>query len=641
MSSSGSYTATADDALDELRALHKDGRLAEQYPRVRGLLTNLTENQLGAAGRLLARVDIDEVRRLHPSVPVVKAAVTGHGTIGDLVPALTAQLARAGLLLRVRVSEFDSYVFDLSDPDSGLYAYAPDLTLCLLDQRVVLDELPVPWRPADLERVLAEKVALLERLVVRYGAVASGPLVLNTLPLLGSVTAQLVDHTSRAEVSALWHEANARLLRLTAEHPHLTVLDVAPWLAAGVPAADARLSVYAKAHLSSGLLAAYAKEAGHLVRHLTGRAKKVLAVDLDETVWGGILGDASIDGIEVADTYRGEAFNGFQRVLKQLSSQGVLLTAVSKNDQDAVREVLSTHPRMALREDDFVRVVANWDPKHGNIEQLAADLNLGVDSFVFVDDSPFECGLVRHELPEVAVVQLDSEPALHVEKLLRDGWFDVRNLTAEDRVRPSRYRDELVRNDFLGSFDSLDEYLANLGVTVQLRETEPRDVPRVSQMTLRTNQFNLTTVRLQEQQVRELAADPASRVLAIASADRFGDNGLVGAVFTRQEGTTTYIDNFLLSCRVFSRGIERSCLAVVLEQAKADGATEVIASYRRSAKNGKVAAFYPQAGFAEVADDGETVTFRHTLDALPGPAPHVRLSFHFNGSKGIPSEQPG
>ncbi|MFC8079308.1 HAD-IIIC family phosphatase [Streptomyces sp. NPDC057307] len=641
MSSSRPLSATADDALDELRALHKEGRLAERYPLVRGLLTGLTEAQLVTAGRLLARLDADEVRRPHPSVPVVNVAVTGHGTVGDLVPALTAQLARAGLLLRARVSDFDAYVFDLSDPNSGLYAHAPDLTLCLLDQRIVLDELPVPWRPADLERVLAEKVALLERLVVRYGATASGTLVLNTLPLLGSVTAQLVDHASRAEVSALWHEANARLLRLTAEHPHLTVLDVAPWLAAGVPATDARLSVYAKAHLSSGLLAAYAKEAGHLVRHLTGRAKKVLAVDLDETVWGGILGDAGIDGIEVADTYRGEAFNGFQRVLKQLSSQGVLLTAVSKNDQDAVREVLSSHPRMALREDDFVRVVANWDPKHGNIEQLAADLNLGVDSFVFVDDSPFECGLVRHELPEVAVVPLDTEPALHIEKLLRDGWFDVRNLTAEDRVRPGRYRDELVRNDFLDSFDSLDDYLANLGVTVQLRETEPRDVPRVSQMTLRTNQFNLTTVRLQEPEVRELAADPASRVLAIASADRFGDNGLVGAVFTRQEGTTTYIDNFLLSCRVFSRGIERSCLAVVLEQAKADGATEVIASYRRSAKNGKVAAFYPQAGFAAVTDDGATVTFRHTLDTLPGPAPHVRLSFQFNGSKGIPSEQLG
>lgn len=620
----------AADPLDALRALHKDGLLAREYPRVRALLDALPEERLPVAGRLLERLGHTEVRALHPAVAVVRAAVTGHGTLADLVPALTAQLARHGLLLDASTSGFDSWVLDLSDPAGELYEGDPDVTLCVLDPQVVLDELPLPWRPSDVEQVLARKLGLVERIAAVHAGAARGALVLNTLPLPRALTAQLVDHGSRAEVSALWHEANARLLRMTASFAQVTVLDVAPWLAAGVPAADPRLSVYAKAHLSPQLLGQYAREAGHLVRNLTGRTKKVLAVDLDETLWGGVLGDAGPEGIEVADSHRGEAFAAFQRVVAQLGSQGVLLAAVSKNDLEPVREVLSSHPRMTLHEDDFVRVVANWQPKHGNLRALAEDLNLGVDAFVFADDSPFECGLVRHELPEVAVVPLNGDPALHIGALLADGWFDTRVLTADDRQRPARYREEFARKDFLESFASVEDYLAGLGVEVRLSDAQPADIARLSQITLRTNQFNMTTVRLQEQDVRRLVDDPASAVLAIRSADRFGDNGLVGAVFTRRAGGVTTIDNFLLSCRVFSRGIEQTCLAAVLGRAWEEGSTQVVARYRRSPKNGKVAEFYPRAGFTAVDDDGTTATFRHDLATLPQPAPHVRLTTERN-----------
>src|SRR5262249_32703099 len=183
-----------------------------------------------------------------------------------------------------------------------------------------------------------------------------------------------------------------------------------------------------------------------------------------------------------------------QRVAKQLGSQGVLLAAVSKNDLEPVRDVLRNHPGMTLREDDLVRVVANWRPKHDNLTELAAALNLGVDSVVFVDDSPYECGLVRHALPGVAVVPVDGEPGLYVEKLLRDGWFDTRALTAEDRTRVAKYRDELVRKDFLDTFESIEDYLRELKVRVRLAAvTDPTtDAVRISQLTLRTNQFNLT-----------------------------------------------------------------------------------------------------------------------------------------------------
>jgi FkbH-like protein len=621
----------AADPLDELRMMHREGRLAADYPRVRRLLSELTGPRLGAAGRLLARIDFAEVLRLHPATPVVRVAITGHGTLAELVPSLTAELGRHGLLMYGHVADFDSYVFELSDPDSSLYAARPDVTLCVLDPQVVLDELPVPWRPADAERVLADKVDLLGKLVAAHGATTDGHLVFNTLPLARSFVAQLVDHRSRAALGALWHDANARLLRLTTDHPQLSVIDVGPLLAGGVPASDPRLSIYAKAHLSSALLAEYAREVGHLVRQLTGRTKKVLALDLDETVWGGVLGEDGPDGIEVAGSHRGEAFRAFQRTVAQLASQGVLLTAVSKNDIEPVREVLRSHPTMTLRENDFVRVMANWQPKHDNIQELAADLNLGVDSVVFVDDNPFECGLVRDKLPDVVVVSLDTDPALHVTKLLQDGWFDVRELTAEDRVRPSRYREELVRNDFLRSFDSVDDYLANLGVTVRLAPPEPRELPRVSQLTLRTNQFNLTTVRLHPNDVDRLVAESAASILCVHAGDRFGDNGLVGVLCARRVGTALRLENFLLSCRVFARGIEQTCLAAVLRAAKAAGMTEVLAAYRPSPKNAKVARLYPMAGFTVVSDDPTETTFRHDLVAIQEPPRHIHLTANVEG----------
>lgn len=633
-------TATADvphgtltpDPTTRLSALHAAGLLTAEYPSVRSLLADMSGPDLVRAGRLLASVRVDEVCDTHPDVPAVTIAVTGHGTLSALIPPLTAELARHGVVLRPRLSEFDSYVFDLSDPHSELYAADPDVVVCVLDPGVVLDEVPVPWRPDDVARVLRDKVALLDQLAGTFGRHARGTLVLNTVPLPHDVLAQLVDHRSRAELGALWREANATLLRLAETHPSVVVLDLDSLVAEGIAVTDPRLSVYAKAHLSAELLARYAREIGHLTRNSLGRTKKCLVLDLDETVWGGVLGDDGIDGIEVAGTYRGEAFRAMQKVAKQLAAQGVLLAAVSKNDLEPVQEVLREHREMTLREDDFVRVIANWRPKPDNLVDLATELNLGADSFVFVDDNPAECGLVHHRLPEVAVIRLDTEPAHHVRNLLRDGWFDSRQLTEEDSARPARYREELERKDFLRTFDSVDGYLEQLDVHVRLAVAQPHEVPRISQITLRTNQFNLTTERLQEPDVAAVLAAKNRTALAIHARDRFGDNGLVGTILLTRDRGTVHIDNFLLSCRVFSRGIEQACLAAVLRHARATGATEVVGKYRPTAKNRKVAQLYPANGFTALVENERWSVFRHDLTEI-GPTPaHLNLTEQLEGS---------
>ncbi|MFC9431936.1 HAD-IIIC family phosphatase [Streptomyces sp. NPDC056987] len=626
--------------LDRLRALHGERRLAAEYPAVPALLAELAQlddglARLSRAGRLLAKVAPEEIAERHPGVVPATVAVTGHGTLDGLTAPLHAELARHGIPLRVRVGDHDGWLRDLQDTGSDLYAPGTELALCLLDAQIVFDELPLPWGTEDVARTVAEKLDLLDGLAARYDEHGTGTLVLNTLPLLSQHTQQLVDHRSRTELSIIWREFNVGLLRLAAAHPRLHVVDLEPLIAEGGPVRDPRLAAYAKVHLGEEVLARYARQAGHLLRTLRGGAKKVLVLDLDHTLWDGILGDDGPDGIAAATTYRGEAFGRFQRVAKQIGGQGVLLAVCSKNDREPVLDVLRDHPDMILREADFVRISANWEPKDGNIRDIADRLNLGTDSFVFADDSPFERGLVAASLPGVAVIGLDEEPALHIDRLLADGWFDVRELTTEDRARAVQYRQEAERQDLRGSTGSMEEYLRALDVSVEITPVRDHEVARVAQITLRTNQFNLTTRRLQVPDVRERLDSPDHLVLAVRSRDRFGDNGVVGALFAHREDEALRIDNMLLSCRVFARGIEQATIAALLEHAVESGAAEVRASYRPTAKNHKMRGFYPSLGFerGDESADG-TVEFRHPLTRLPEAPGHVTLDAAIGGGTG-------
>ncbi|MFF7847903.1 HAD-IIIC family phosphatase [Streptomyces sp. NPDC007910] len=597
--------ASSSAALDALRALHRDGGLDRHFDRVPALLAALDRPDLARAARLLARVDPARARAHHPGLPSVTVALTGGGTLDALRTALLAELARHGFLPEVRLTGFGSYVHELGDPASSLHTEPADVTVCVLDHATVFDEVPVPFTAEDVDDVLRRKLALWRGLATGFAARSSGTLVLNTPPLPRNQQAQLLDLPSRARLGAVWRTANAELLGFGAgEGPgRIVVLDVDPLLGEPVALADARFDAYAGARFSDAFLAAYARELGHLVRAVTGRTKKVLAVDLDETLWGGVLGDDGVEGIEVAHGRRGEAFHRVQGVVKQLQSQGVLLAAVSKNDRDAVVAALRDHPDLRVREEDFVRILAGWQPKPESLRALAEGLNLGGDSVVFADDNPSECAAVGAELPETTVVPLDGDPALHVTRLLADGWFTTTEVTSEDRVRTRRYREEAARADFLSAAGGAEEFLAGLGVTVRLAPAAPAEIPRLSQLTLRTNQFNLTTRRLSAEEVRARAAGPDTAVLGLTTGDRFGSNGLVGAVFLRAEEEVLHIENMLLSCRVFARGIEQACLAALLERAAGAGFAEVRGTYRPTAKNAKVAGLYAHYGFEELGPE--------------------------------------
>ena len=618
-----------DTPLDTLRALSDQGRLAERYDTVAGLLTDIASDDrpedLVRAGTLLKRLDEAEILRHHPRAEVVRVAVTGCSSLAGLIAPLTAELARHGLVLRPRLGDFAAYRRDLSDIAGPLHTEPHEAVLCVLDAHAVLDRLSGPWTVPDVEAASSDFCGELEQLAERYLAGTSGRLVLNTIPLPRSLTHQFIDHASRCRIGVVWRKLNIRLLELATRSDRIAVIDTEPLTASSGPLNDPRMAQYAKTRFSDEVLAAYARDVAHLIRAFRGRSKKILVVDLDNTLWDGVLGDDGADGIAAASTLRGEAFGSFQRVIRQLASQGVLLAVCSKNDEEPVHDVLGTHPDMTLREQDFVHIAANWRPKDVNLLSIAEQLDLGLDSFVFVDDSPAECHLVASALPQVAVVRLDDEPALHAERLLSDDWFAALRLTEQDLRRAESYRSLAEHRSLREAAGSAESYLHQLSVTVSVSRSRSFEVDRLSQLTLRTNQFNLTGERLSSAEVRARRDDPEQLVISVSSSDRFGDNGLIGAIFARRQGTALHVDNMLLSCRVFDRGVEAAAMAALLGHARESGHTAVVGKYRSTERNRRFADFYPSTGFTLSATAETSAEFVHTLEELPGIPDHLQL----------------
>ncbi|MCQ4084286.1 HAD-IIIC family phosphatase [Streptomyces sp. RB6PN25] len=585
--------------LREVRELHAAGQLAAAYPRVRTLLDRLDADRLAGAGVILSRLAPGEVLRHHPGTQVVRVTVSaGRAVPGAVVAPLAAEFARHGMLPDVRAGEFNGWVGELTDPSSPLAAHRPDLALCVLDPFTVFEGLPQTWSAADAERVLGERLDLIARLAASHRQQRPGStLVLNTVPLLRHHAQQLLDLASRAELGIAWREFTSGLLRLSRPGEGVVVLDLDPVTAAGARADDPRMGVHAGSPLATSLLAGYAREVAHLARALRGDTKKCLVLDLDGTLWDGTLDADGPDGVQV-----GAAHRQLQAAVRQLGSQGVLVALCTKNDEERVRRALRAHPGMLLREGDFTTIAAGWGPKHEALVRIAEELGLSTGSLVFVDDTAAERDLVRSALPGTAVPALDAEPALHTDRLLADGWFDTLKLTDDDRARPERYRRRARRARLREELLDHRAFLRSLDVVVRIAPATAPDLPRIAQLTARTNRLNATGARWTTAEVTDRARTGA--VLGIRAADRFGDEGLAGALFIRPEPVRWTLENLALSCRVLGREIEDACLAALVAAARDAGARQLRAHWRDTGANAAVRELYLRHGFAPERPDG-------------------------------------
>jgi FkbH-like protein len=333
-------------------------------------------------------------------------------------------------------------------------------------------------------------------------------------------------------------------------------------------------------------------------RSANGRAKKVLVLDLDNTLWGGVIGDDGIEGLALGPgSPSGEAFAEWQHYVKQLGERGVILSVCSKNDP-AVATAGFEHPGTVLRRSDFSAFECSWNDKVSGLQRIAQELNVGIDSFVFCDDNPAECDLVRRELPEVAVVCLGADPSAFIDLFDAGHWLDADHYTHEDLGRAAAYNARAAALAERTEATDIAGYLAGLEMKGSLQRLGPDDIARVAQLELKTNQFNVTTRRYGESALRGFMDRDDAIVLTFRLADRFGDHGLTSTLIAFHEGDTLRIDSWLMSCRIFSRSAEQFMMRGLIATATALGARRLLGEYLPTSKNGVVAELYPRLGFA-------------------------------------------
>lgn len=375
-------------------------------------------------------------------------------------------------------------------------------------------------------------------------------------------------------------------------------------------------------------LDAWAQQLTRVVCALKGRTKKVLVVDCDNTLWGGVIGEDGIDAIQLdRHHYPGRAYFDFQTTILQLAARGVLLALCSKNNESDVFEVIDRHPACQIRRAHLATWRINWSDKASNLSALAAELNLGLDSFVFVDDSPLECGLVQQLLPQVTVLQIPGKLHELPPLLFRDGLFDTLSVTEEDARRTRLYQDQRQREQLRCAVASIEDYLKSLQTVARIHRASPGEVPRIAQLTQKTNQFNLTTRRYSEQDVRSFISDDDVAVFSLTARDRFDSLGLVGVLIIVIDGTVAMVDTFLLSCRALGRRLEVAMIEHCLAELRDLRRIEIFrAEYLPTARNAQVADFWPSVGFAAMETaDGRTLYSRPADLAVQRRATFIAL----------------
>ncbi|MGW6913939.1 HAD-IIIC family phosphatase [Kitasatospora sp. NPDC054939] len=610
------------DPRKELRALRRAG-LAGAAGRVRALLGAIDDVlDLESAGALLSGPAQRAGLAACGTLAEQRIALLGSATLDQLPHLLTAVAVREGLLPEIRSAGFNQWRFEILAGAPQLKDLAPRITACLLDDAAVFEAVADPLDLAEVERRCEDFAAELGQWAQQAQAALGGLTVLCTVPLSPLRRDRILDYPGRARLEAAWHRMNAAVLALAGQHEGVLVLShegIAAHAGGAVFGGDRMRHV--AAHVwAPEFLRAYAEELARVARADLGRSAKCLVLDLDHTLWGGVVGDDGVGGLRLGGGYPGSAHRELQELARDFMAQGVMLAVASKNDDAVAREAIATHPEMVLRPESFVAVHANWGPKPDSVRALSAELNIGTDAMVFVDDNPVERGLMRELAPEVATVELPADPAGYAALLAARGDFALLRLTGEDRERTRLYRERAQRTELASTAEDLTGYLEALGSELTLEPAGPLNAARIVQLFGKTNQFNLTGIRYGQV---EPAADGGGPVFFGARlTDRFGDNGLIAALALGREPDGAWsIDNFVLSCRVFSRSVEDAIVGLVLRAAAAAGAPAVTARFVPSAKNARFAGFYPSLGFASTGGSDGATAFRHPLTGaaeLPG-----------------------
>ena len=563
-----------------------------------------------------------------PELPPWRVAFLAGSTLDHFVDVLRFWLLLEGFRLEPYLAPFGAWRQEALDPASGLYLFNAEAAWFFLTAR----DVPLAVQPGSGPEAIDEAVAPAAATVA--GAVRA---VLNRQPGLWPIVNNLEGEANRLlgnyEAAVSWSQHSLRLnfntALLRSLPPGAAVFDLAHQAASfGLSRwLEPRLLFHSKHPFALEATGPVAFAAAKLLAAARGKARKCLVLDLDNTLWGGVVGDDGVDGLQIGSSggAAGEAFLAFQIFLKALAGRGIALAVCSKNDEAQARAPFDERPEMILKADDFAVFQANWDNKADNLKRIASTLNLGLDALVFVDYNPAERSLVRALLPEVAVPEIPPDPSDYIAALTAGAWFETLVFSEEDRLRTRAYQAETGRAAAREEAGDLTGYLAGLGMSAAWGRATAAQLPRLTQLFNKTNQFNLTTTRHSEAELAALAAKPGSWLGWFSLKDRFGDYGLVAAALLTGEGQKAIIAEWIMSCRVFSRGLEDFIWRILWDLALSFGYRHLEGRFRATAKNGVVAGLYDRLGGRESPSTGAAER-RWLFDlsaAAPPATPHI------------------
>lgn len=565
----------------------------------------------GTASYILSK---GELLKAHVPFSSYKMAVVRSFTVEPVIPLCRAAALMKGLDLTIEVCGFNTYVQDVLNAQSILYQCSPDAVVLAVK---TMDIAPELWSGvSDLSRdsvsgIVARVVDSYANLLRVFRANSQAHLIIHGLDVPQRPSQGYLDDQYFGQEQAVTRINNElkRLVQsstgvyfldydaLVARHGRQNWRDERKWHTMRMPIAVNHLI-----HMAHEWL--------RFLCPLTGKIGKVLVTDLDNTLWGGVIGEDGMEKIQIGSDYPGSAYKATQRVIKDLSHRGILLAVCSKNNWGDAMEAMEKHPEMLLRPKDFSALRINWADKAKNLLEIAKELNVGIDSLVFVDDNPAEREQIKRQLPEVVVIDLPDDPLGYANALSEIPELERLWLSVEDKERGRLYAAQRERKELEGAVGSLEDYYRSLQQEVTIASVSSHTLPRVAQLTQKTNQFNLTTKRYTEAQLQDLAKTNGHRIFAIQVKDRFGDNGLVGAMVTCDSNHVCEIDTFLLSCRVIGRTVETAMLAFLVEECRKRRIPVLEGWYRPTAKNAPCKELYAQHGFQIAESQGENVRWR-------------------------------
>lgn len=541
------------------------------------------------------------LKKTYTGLKAIKCAVLADSASQLFCQALKGYGYTIGLEIQIWEADYNQILQTIQDESSELYTFSPDFIIIFESSKKLLSK----FYACSLQQKKAfaeEHIRLVDTMVNTIRMKLNSNIIYLNLP--ESDDNIFGNFANKTDTSFIYQQRklNFKLMNLAIRNNNLHICDVSliQNRKGSENIINPQLYINTDNVFDIDALPYIAKSITDIMLPFTGRLKKCLIVDLDNTLWGGIIGDDGLEKIEIGELGIGKAFTEFQKWIKQLKERGIILAVSSKNTEEIAREPFEKHPDMILKLDDFAVFAVNWNNKADNIKYIQSVLNIGFDSMVFLDDNPFEREMVRSYLPDVTVPELPEDPAEYLSFLYTQNFFETISFTEEDNIRTIQYQQEASRKILQQSFVNEDEFLQSLGMEAGVKPVEKFSLPRAAQLTQRSNQFNLRTIRYSDEQIKDILADNKKQTLTISLKDKLGDHGLISLIILENKSPKEiFIDTWIMSCRVLKRGVENFTLNQLVELAKNYGYLKLVGEYLPTPKNGIVKDHYLNLGFTQ------------------------------------------